>query len=861
MPRPSALLGSSRFRRFFTWLLPALLMLGCGGGGGTSGPAYSLDITPASLSFSAEQYGPLPPTKTLSITYKGDGLVVGYPIGIPEPGWLSVQLTSSTTSTATLSVQLTGTTMPPGSYATTFRVVTGKSDGSQIVTRDIPITCQVTEGIHSLTGSLAFTSDEGQAPAAQTLSLASGKLPFSWSLAVEPLHGGPTDWLVLPSTSGTSQTSPAAVQVRAEARPQGSYSATVVVKDAAGQERSRVPVTYQAYGVYTLTGTFMAQITESARLADLELPLAIQSRLDAAMGAGRTWQITSNQPWLTVSPASGNLSGTTPLVARLDPAKLWAMPNGTYAATLSLTFPGTNTTPTAVPVNLTLSLSPALTVDSAATFQVEGGTTPDQLAKNLKVSSNLGEAFAGHSAWHATAQSAWLAATPNGNAGANNTLTLTLQPSALAGMASGQYDTTVSILPDDARLAAATAQVALAFALPAVTHVAPYCTWVNRTGELILRGNGFSGQTTLPVRFGTSTVQGVVASPTEIRVQAPAQAAPGRVTISVDNALGLARGTADLVVLPEPAYGAVDLPLGSGSGISLVLDPERQAVLMVGSGAIMRFRWSQGAWVTDSYPLPNASGVAVTQDGKELLMTAGGVTMSDLFLRVDPGTFAIRASAGYNDFYSSFNRIAGFNDGSTLLIDSDQWAESVWYPSLTQGPWIDAHGAIILLTRDRSRLMTHTTTSSSATTQSYDAAEGVFRSQPISAFFGAKTWGISQDGGRFVAANTVYDRTFAYLGALTAPEAWIDCLAVAQDGKKAYTLAQDAGGVWVLRRTDISGAMGPYPADAAPLPFTLPTTAYPLTMVVSEDGSTLFLLANQSGGAAPGLHFFAVPLP
>lgn len=860
MLRLSALLGPSRFRAIFTWLLPALFALGCGGGG-NSGPAYSLDVTPASLSFSAEQNGPLPPTKTLSVAYKGDGLVAGYPTGSPEPGWLSVQLTSSTASTATLSVRVSSTSMPPGTYTTTLRVITGKADGTNLVTRDIPISCQVTEGIHSLTSSLAFTADEGQAPAAQTLSLASGKLPFSWTLAVEPLHGGPTDWLVLPATSGSSQTSPATVQVQASARPQGSYSATLVVKDAGGQERGRIPVTYQVNGVYTLTGTFSAQVTESARLADLDLPLLVQTRLDGTAGAGHQWQITSSQPWLSVSPASGSLSANTQIVARLDPAKLWAMPNGAYTATLTLSFTGGSATPTTVPVNLALSLWPTLKVDEAAAFSVRGGTTSDQLAKSLKVSSNLGEAFAGHSAWHATAQGPWLAATPTGDAGANNTLTLALQSAALAGMASGQYDTTVSVLPDDARLAAATAHATLALALPAVTHVAPYCTWVNRAGEVILRGNGFSGQATLPVRFGTATVQGVVVSDTEIRVQAPAQAAPGRVPVAIDNALGLARGSADLVVLPEPAYGAVDLPLGGSSGFRLVLDPERQAVLMVGSGAIMRFRWSQGAWTTDSYPLPSATGVAVTQDGKDLLMTAGGVTVSDLFLRVDPETFAIRASTGYNDFYSSFNLIAGFNDGSTLLIDSDQWAESVWYPGLTQGPWIDAHGAVILLTRDRSRLMTHTTTSSSAATQSYDVAEGVFRSQPISAFFGSKTWGISQDGGRLVAANTVYDRAFAYLGALTAPETWIDSLAVAQDGKKVYTLAQDAGNAWILRRTDISGAMGPYPADAAPLPFALPSDSYPLAMVVSEDGSTLFILANQSGGAAPGLHFFAVPLP
>lgn len=967
MSRLSALLGSSWVRGLCSFLIPALVTLGCGGGGGSNGPAYSVDVTPASLTFTVEAGGGPTPAKTLNVTFKGDGLVAGYPAGTPVPGWLAVSIVSSTTNSASLAVQATGAGLLPGTYTTTLRLVTGKADGSQYVTKDVPITCQVLEGLHAITSTLAFSAVDGQAPAAQsitiadsqtpyawsltvesvsggstdwvvlpaasgtsqtssasitvqalarpagayaatlvlrdggglergripitylvnpglhaetaslgltageglapvaqTLTIASSQAPFSWNLTVEPVSGGPTDWLVLPVTSGTSQTTSATIQVQALPRVVGSYAATLVLKESSGLERGRIPVSYQVQGVYSLTGTLVTRITEGASAADLELALLMQSQLDATTGAGRQWSITSDQPWVSVTPASGNLSGPTALVAHLDPAKLWAMPNGAHAANLTVTFAGGSNSPSTVSLSLTLALTPALTVDPAATFSVGVATPPDQLTRTVKVGSNLGPAFASHSAWHATSKDAWLVPTASGDALANNTVSLALQPDALGPLPTGQYSTDVSIIPDDNRVAAATSRATLSLALPNVAHVAPYCTWVNQGEALILRGEGFAGQATLPVKIGATTIQGTVLSDTEIRVTAPPQAAPGRLAVGIQNALGLTRGESELVVLAPPAYGAADVIVANGI-TRMTLDPERQAVLLTGPGAIFRVRWDQGNWRGDNFPLPNASGVAVTLDGKDLLLSAGGVSIPDLFIRVDPQTLAMRQSTSftnsYTDFYSNFSLIAGFNDGRTLIIDSDQWAESVWYPSLDPGPFIMTHGAVLLLTRDRSRLMLHTTTSSSPETYSYDAADGVFRSRPLSAYFYGKAWGISHDGGRLVASNAVYDQSFSYIGSLNQPESSVDAVAVAPNGQSVYTLAQSAGATaWVLRRTDISAVMGPYTSDATPLVFDLPVSHTPLSMLVSEDGSTLFLLTTVSTGNTTVTHLFVVPL-
>lgn len=859
MLRLSAFPGSSGLRKLFPWLLPALLALGCGGGGGSAQPAYSVDVSPSSLSFTATQGGTSPSPKTLQVSYKGDGLVVGYPVGVPDPGWLSVEVASLTTSTATLTVHPLVTYLGPGTYTTTLRVVTGKSDGSQYVYKDIPVSCQVLEGLKSLTASLAFTTDEGAAPAPKTISLSSGQVPYSWTASVEAFQGGPTDWLQLSTTSGTSQTTATTLEVRALARPQGSYSATVVIKDGSAYERARIPVTYQVAGVYSLTGTLFAQVLESARLSDLDVPLNLQTRLDAQTGATRKWQISSNQPWLSFFPSSGDLSASTPIIARLDPAGLWALQNGTYAAQVSITFTGTTaTSPTTTTFNLSLSLFPALQVGAYSAFNVGAATTADQLTKNLTVSSNLGPAFAGRDGWHATSSVEWLTATSAGTTGAGPNLTVSAVPTALASLANGDYTARISVQPDDARLQAATSSVDLRMALPTLAHVAPYCTWVNRQEPLILRGAGFSGQATLPVRVGGAIVQGTVISDVEVRVKAPAQSSTGSVALSMDNALGLDRGSKSLTVLPGPAYGAATVPF-SDYLRRLVLDPGRMSVLTVGTDKIVRFRWDGSSWNTDTYPLPNAAGVGVAADGASLLMSAGGFYTSTLFLEVDPSTFATRKSSSYASVYNIFGLIAGLNDGRTLVIDQDQWAESVWYPALQQGPYVDAWGASMLLTRDRNRLVVHSNGSISSTV-SLDVNDGSFIARSIPVDYAGKASGISQDGSRFVASSTVYDKAFSYLGAIVLPERYIDTLAVSPDGAWAYLLAMDSSNAWVLREVDISAASGPYTASSTPLAFTLPATQVPMAMMVSEDGSTLFLLTQDPAAPSATSRLHAIPL-
>ncbi|WP_242343806.1 BACON domain-containing protein [Anaeromyxobacter terrae] len=838
-----------------------------GGGGTLGGGGYSLEVAPTALAFAADQNATTPAAKTLTARFVGDGLVVGYPPGVSAPSWLSVSVATSTASSATLSVRVSTTSLAPGAYRTTVRLVTGKQDGSSVVWKDVPVEYVVSAGLQASATSLSFSAFDGVAPAAKTITLTSDVLPKAWTLAVESSGGAPSDWVVLPATSGTLASASADVQVEAAPRPPGTYHATLVVKDGAGASRARIYLTYQVAPAFTLSGTLTTRVTEAATLASLDLPLALHTQLDAATGASRAWQATSTADWLSVIPASGDLAADASLVVRLDPAKLWALANGPYTATITIATTQGGATTASVPVSLTVALSPALTAPPTVSWSIGVAATSADLARTAAVSSNLGEAFAGHGDWHATTPAAWLQVTPSSAADGGN-LTLAVPVSALAGLANGAQVGTVALTADDARVAGATVQASVNISLPDVTHVAPYTTWAGRAPAVILRGSGFGAGGTLPVLLGPDTVTGTVVSDTEIRVQAPLQAAAGRVPVSIANSFGVARATSELVVLADPGYASVaaSLPL-TNAPTKMTLDPERQAVLLFGGGPeIRRLRFASGTWTQDTFQAPNVTGAYVPADGKTLLVTSGySGSPAQIFYELDPVTLAVIKQTSYPAYNMSYSIAAGLNDGRVLVINSDQFARTIWYPSLTSGVYVSAYHPIVLVTRDRSRIIVDD--DGTYGMSSYDVADVAFRSRPIGADpWGSKDWSVSGDGGRLAVDAAVYDRDFNLLGMVSLPEPGVRTVAVSPDGATLYTLAfaqnpTTSAWYWTFRRTDIAGAP-PYTTDATALPFAIASNESPYAMAVSEDGSTLFLLTHtvSTSVTTTAVTFRAFPL-
>jgi hypothetical protein len=832
------------------WLALAATAAGCGDVTFPwSSPGPMLSVSSSNVDFAAVVGEPPPAPRTVTVKFRGEALDGGFVGAVPS--WATAQASSEGAGIASITIGITTTTLEPGTYGATLRFVTAQADGSELTVRDVDIRYRVGLPLAASQAALELVAPSAGATAPPVeLTLTAGLLPARWSLAVESADGRPTDWLSLAPASGTLSTPTGTVRVSAAPRPMGTYGAVLVLRDGAGAERGRIPVTYRVEGAYALTGAASAGVGEGASLADLERTLTLETRLDAATGAGCRWTIASDAPWLTVTPSSGDLAADTPLTLRLAAEQLWALPNGRHTAGLVVTItsgPATNSTAW---FTLDLALQPALAAPATAPFVVRGSSTAQDLTRTVAVESNLGEAFAAHGGFSTTSSAGWIAATPQAGS-----VVLDLAPDALALLADGRYAATVTLVPDSPRVSGATFQATLDQAVPTITSVTPYTAWVNHASRLLVRGSGFGAAGTIPITVGGGDpVLGTVVSDTELRVTATAPATPGRVTVAVASAIVAARSAGSLLVLPEPGYVAYTAALAKPY-LKMALDPERQAVLLTGgsAGDVRRLRFSQGAWSADAYALPRASGVAVTATGADVLATAGGVYDVPTVVRLDPETLAERQVSTFNDYYTTYDLIAPLADGRTMLVNSEQWTSTKWYPSLQTAPYLDAWGPTLLLTRDRGRMVIQAAYEDA----SFDVSDGSFRVRTLASAY-ERSQAISEDGGRLVVWTTVYDRDFKALGTLTTPTSGAWALAVSPDGAYAYTLGYETGAAkWVLRRADLRPGSGPYTAVATATAVPLPPSDIPQAMAVSEDGSTLFVLASSGAGGT----FLAVPLP
>lgn len=137
-------------------------------------------------------------------------------------------------------------------------------------------------------------------------------------------------------------------------------------------------------------------------------PAARQVSLtNVAGGATATWSAASNQPWVTLTPASGSIEGGTsaPLSVGFNIAGL---ATGKHAATITITG---GSAPTALTVQLDISAAPAGPVLNLSTSALNasftvGGSNPSTQRIMLK---NDGSATA---SWSAAPNQTWLRATP-----------------------------------------------------------------------------------------------------------------------------------------------------------------------------------------------------------------------------------------------------------------------------------------------------------------------------------------------------------------------------------------------------------------------------------------------------------------
>lgn len=840
--------------------------------GGTGG-STSLTVAPASLSFSAIEGSPSVDTKTLTANFQGDGLIVGYPIGTPSVAWLIVNNDTFTQSPASIQFGASAQGLTKGIYSTAIRVVTGKDDGTQLKYVDIPVTFTVTGALQSDTGSLSFTTMEGTPPpASQLLKLHSDSLPANWQINIQ-YNDEAQNWLVPSSLTGVLNSTDSSVSITTKALPSGHYSASILLLDGRGQTRKTIPVVYDVAAGFSITGVTAKAFTEKTSTEDLSWPLTLQTNYDSATGKNLTWQITSDQPWLTVANKAGNFSANQTIQLQVSADQLLQLDNGNLTANLSFSVADANVKSLTIPIQIGLDLQPTLTLSglSSSSFYVGNNTVATELKKSLNIQTNVGSAFSRVIHWQAVTGASWLTfSKATGDTDSNSTLQLEVDKNELAKLANGSYGAILTLKPDNARYKTVNTTIGLGVNQATVEHVAPYVAYTGRSEPIVIRGQGFGVLASIKVNFGNTQVDATVVNDGEIHVNYPSLASEQRVNVDIKNALNLTRGGAELVYKQVPAYTRQKIRANDNIQSleyfrNIALDPERNAVLLSGlyANQIGRMRLTETGWKTDSFPAQYAQRAAVTLDGKEILASVGQTWTfsSSTLVHLNPETLAINKSVPItiNDSPGTYAHIAPLNDGRTLLMHDDQNSYTMLYPSQQAIADPRIYIAEMVQTRDHSRLLVGSTNFVSDI-YSYDsnASEFTHRGLNISQFR-ANNISMSGDAGRLVAENSVYDHDFNFLGSLSPIVNHFN-VAVSPNGKYAYVEARDVPSNYAIKRYNISAPTGPFLEDTSTPAIALAEGEFVVSMTVSDDGNALFALVYSSLEFPNAVYFYVFPL-
>lgn len=131
----------------------SLSLIACGGGGGgggssSGGSQYSITLDKSSVQLSST-YGDISGSRVnVTATFKGDGVIVGYPPGVQPPNWLFVDAGVSTATTAQFQLYASPFNVPPGTYTTTLRFITGNANNeSSAVHKDLTVTFNFSDSL------------------------------------------------------------------------------------------------------------------------------------------------------------------------------------------------------------------------------------------------------------------------------------------------------------------------------------------------------------------------------------------------------------------------------------------------------------------------------------------------------------------------------------------------------------------------------------------------------------------------------------------------------------------------------------------------------------------------------------------
>ena len=429
-----------RFGNLLILFVAALALSACGGdsggssgggtgnsgSGGTPVSSSTVNVNKTSLTFTSEQFKALPDNQSFTISVSGSaqGVAIGFPPGIAQPGWLGVTAPDLVNNSTRAEVSILTNTISFGNYSVPLRVASLDSAGNAIDFVDVTINYNLAEGVRlrSNISEITVNMVPMQASITRTITLTGDDI--SWE---RQLGGFASEHRVTVNpSSGTIPTGGSQnVDITIEAQGSGISSTTFVPVDFINVDGSPNGTSVQVRmnsidGLISTPAKIDIILQEGA--SEVQVREIVLDTFQNNSVTEVTWDASVSESWLSIDNTSGAFSpideSTHPRInVSVDPSGLEV---GSYSDVIRITH-SKSVQILQVPVNLTIT-SPMMKVSSKGVAL----SNLSDLAGTVSVTDDDGTAIA----WEATSDAAWLNLTPAGSAG--TPLSFTADPDAVA---------------------------------------------------------------------------------------------------------------------------------------------------------------------------------------------------------------------------------------------------------------------------------------------------------------------------------------------------------------------------------------------------------------------------------------------
>jgi hypothetical protein len=280
------------------WALAVLMIQGCGGSSSSS-DKYSISTNQQAITFNHEFLSDTDQSIQLDVSYRGDGLILGFAPQANPAQWLSYRIEEVTDSRAIIHIDLDNLInennpsqgIPPGNYHTVLRVSTGDLENSNLVHADINIDLYIWALLTS-TNQLTYGDTFGstEIDSQELMIVTSETSPSSWQLSSN------VSWISFAQDSGVGNAEVAVSVDPTQLDNWGLHQGEITLTEVQSQATKTINVDLGLDALRLLSSDETLAFSALKNSGVVSQTVTISSNAFSALD----WQASSNSSWLNL---------------------------------------------------------------------------------------------------------------------------------------------------------------------------------------------------------------------------------------------------------------------------------------------------------------------------------------------------------------------------------------------------------------------------------------------------------------------------------------------------------------------------------------------------------------------------------